>query len=45
MIRLLILDISGVYTQIYDEMYIEESKLKEIKEKYIDNKFILIHIP
>lgn len=32
--RLTVLDISGVYSKIYDEIYIEKNKVDEIISKY-----------
>lgn len=33
-IRLLILDTEGLYTQIYDEVYVPKDDINKIKEKY-----------
>lgn len=42
-IRLLVLDVSGAYSKIYDEVFVPRSKENEIGNKYnIDNKYIVI---
>lgn len=37
-IHIVILDISGVYAQIYNQGYFEKESLKEIKDQYSDTK-------
>lgn len=34
MIRIIILDVSGMYSQIYDELYCREDELSEMIKKY-----------
>ena len=36
LIRVIILNISGVYAQIHNEGYFEEKQVEEIKEQYSD---------
>ena len=36
LIRVIILDISGIYSQIHNEGYFEEKQVEEIKEQYSD---------
>ena len=38
LIRVIILDISGVYVQIHNEGYFEEKQVEEIKEQYSDTE-------
>lgn len=38
LIRIIILDISGVYVQIYDQGYFDNSSVDEIKQQYSDTK-------
>lgn len=45
LIHIVILDIGGVYTQIYDEWYFTFTELEKIKKDYSDiNKFKIITI-
>lgn len=45
MYRILVLDISGMYSKIYDEIYYQnDEQLMAIKNKYIDSKYIFIKI-
>lgn len=37
-IRVIILDISGLYAQIYDQGYFEETVISDIKQQYSDPK-------
>ena len=37
-VRVIILDISGVYAQIYNQGYFDKSSTDEIKKKYSDTK-------
>lgn len=37
-IRVIILDISGIYSQIYDEGYFLEQEVEDIKKKYFDTE-------
>ena len=37
-IRVVILDISGVYAQIHNEGYFEEKQVEEIKQQYSDTE-------
>lgn len=37
-IHIVILDISGIYTQIHNQGYFEKENLKEIKDQYSDTK-------
>ena len=34
LIRVIILDVSGIYSQIHNEGYFEEKQLEEIKKQY-----------
>lgn len=36
--RVIILDISGVYAQIYNQGYFDNSSIDEIKQQYSDTK-------
>ena len=38
LVRVIILDISGVYAQIYNQGYFDKSSTDEIKKKYSDTK-------
>lgn len=38
LIRIIILDISGVYSQIYNEGYFSQQEIEEIKQQYLDAK-------
>lgn len=42
-IRLLILDTSGVYTQIYDEIYVPEKEVDNMKKEYSD--YLVVEVP
>ena len=35
-VRAVILDISGIYVQIYDQGFFERTSIEEIKQKYSD---------
>lgn len=37
MIRLLVLDISGTYSKIYDEIFVPKDKEDKIRNKYDEN--------
>ena len=37
-VRVIILDISGLYTQIHDQGYFEEESVSNIQQKYSDPK-------
>ena len=37
-IRVVILDISGIYAQIYDQGYFDAETVKEIKRRYSDTE-------
>lgn len=44
-IRVVILDISGLYTQIYDEIYCKESEYSAIVSKFgVSSKYKVIKI-
>lgn len=36
--RVIVLDVSGIYSQIYDEGYFSEKEIEIIKQKYSDVK-------
>lgn len=36
MVRVVILDISGIYAQIYNQGYFDSSSIDEIKQQYSD---------
>lgn len=38
LVRVIILDISGVYVQIYNQGYFDKSSTDEIKKKYSDTE-------
>ena len=38
LIRVIILDVSGIYSQIHNEGYFEEKQLEEIKKQYSDTE-------
>ena len=38
LVRVIVLDISGIYAQIHNEGYFEEKQVEEIKEQYSDTK-------
>lgn len=38
LVRVIILDISGVYTQIHNQGYFEEEQLGDIKQQYSDSQ-------
>lgn len=42
-VRLLILDTEGVYTKIYDEVYVEKSEVNNIMQKY--QEYLIVEIP
>jgi len=42
-VRLLILDTSGVYTQIYDEIYVLEKDVGNMKKAYSD--YLVVEVP
>ena len=37
-VRVVILDISGLYAQIYDQGYFEEASISDIRQQYSDQK-------
>lgn len=37
-VRVIVLDISGIYIQIYDQGYFESQFVNEIKQQYSDTK-------
>ena len=38
LVRVVILDISGIYVQIHNQGYFERDSIEEIKQKYSDSK-------
>lgn len=42
--RVIILDISTLYAQIYDEIYCEEDEVKDLISKYNSEKFLCINL-
>ena len=38
LIHVVILDISGIYTQIHNQGYFDKEQIEEIKEQYSDTK-------
>ena len=38
LVRVVILDISGIYAQIHNQGYIDKSSIDEIKQQYSDTK-------
>ena len=38
LVRVIILDISGVYAQIYNQGYFDKSSIDEIKQQYSDTE-------
>lgn len=42
MVRVIILDISGVYVQIYDQGFFEYTLIEQIKQQYSDPKQWLV---
>lgn len=42
MIRLLVLDVSGVYSNIVNEMYITNDMEEEIRCQYSDKKYMVV---
>lgn len=38
LIKIIILDISGIYAQIYDQGYFDNSSVDKMKQKYFDTK-------
>lgn len=42
-VRLLILDTEGVYTKVYDEIYVKKSDADKIKEMYLD--YMVVEVP
>ena len=38
LIRVIILDISGIYTQIHNQGYFSEQEVEEIKQQYSDTE-------
>ena len=38
LIRVIILDVSGIYSQIHNEGYFEKKQLEEIKKQYSDTQ-------
>lgn len=38
MVRVIVLDISGIYVQIYDQGYFDKNTVDEIKQQYSDTK-------
>ena len=44
-IRVVVLDVSGLYTQIYDEIYCKESEYSAIVDKFdVSSKYKVIKI-
>lgn len=41
-IRLLVLDVSGVYSQLVNEMYVAKDMEQEIKNQYSDEKYMVV---
>lgn len=37
-VRVVVLDISGVYVQIHDQGYFDSKSIKDIKQQYSDTK-------
>ena len=37
-VRVIILDVSGIYAQIHNQGYFEEKQVEEIKKQYSDTK-------
>lgn len=42
MIRLLVLDVSGVYSHIVEEQYVSRDMEQEIMNRYSDEKYMVI---
>lgn len=42
MIRLLVLDISGVYSNIVNETYVAKEMEQEIRSQYSDKKYMIV---
>lgn len=38
LVHIVILDISGIYTQIYNQGYFDKSSIDEIKQQYSDTE-------
>lgn len=38
LVRLVVLDLSGAYVQIYDQGYFDRNKVKDIKQQYSDTE-------
>ena len=38
LVRVIILDISGIYTQIHNQGYFSEQEVEEIKQQYSDTQ-------
>ena len=37
-VQVIILDISGIYAQIFDQRYVDKNIIDELKEKYSDKQ-------
>lgn len=42
MIRLLVLDVSGVYSSVVNETYVTKDEEQEIRSQYTDKKYMVI---
>lgn len=42
--RIIILDISTLYAQIYDEIYCSENEVKDLVSNYNSEKFLCINL-
>ena len=43
-VRVIVLDISGIYAQIHNQGYFDKSSIDEIKQQYSDTKHWLVMV-
>ena len=44
LVRVIVLDISGIYAQIHNQGYFDKSSIDEIKQQYSDTKHWLVMV-
>ena len=44
LVRVIILDVSGIYAQIHNQGYFDKSSIDEIKQQYSDTKHWLVMV-
>lgn len=44
MVRVIVLDISGIYVQIYDQGYFDRNSIEDIQKQYSDTRHWIVLI-